>query len=57
VIIRQGAENLANVARATQNTERRGNVRIEDAGANQNPIDDATGDDQEADAGSDDAAP
>jgi hypothetical protein len=32
VIIRQGAENLANVARATQSTERRGNLRIEDAG-------------------------
>jgi hypothetical protein len=45
------------VARATQNTERRGNLRIEDAGANQNPIDDATGDDQGAAAGSDGAAP
>jgi hypothetical protein len=57
-IIRQGAENLANVARATQSTDRRGgNLRIEDAGVIQNPIDDAAGGDQGAAAGSDGAAP
>jgi hypothetical protein len=56
VIIRQGAENLANVARTVQNAKRRGNLRIEDAGANQNPNNEASGDAQEAAAGRDDAA-
>jgi hypothetical protein len=57
-IIRQGAENLANVARATQIPERRSdNLRIEDAGMVQNPNDDAAGDDQGAVAGDDGAAP
>jgi hypothetical protein len=56
-IIRQGAENLANVARATQTPgSRSDNLRIEDAGAVQNPNVDTIGDDQGA-AGDDGAAP
>jgi hypothetical protein len=56
-IIRQGAENLANVARATQTPGRRSdNLRIEDNGAVQNPSVDATGDDQDV-AGDAGAAP
>jgi hypothetical protein len=56
-IIRQGAENLANVARATQTPGRRSdNLRIKDGGAVQNPSVDATGDDQDA-AGDAGAAP
>jgi hypothetical protein len=41
-IIRQGAENLANIARVVQNVGSRGNLRIEDAGANQNANAEAT---------------
>jgi hypothetical protein len=55
-IIGQGVEILANVARAVQNIERRGNLRIEDAGANQNANAEATGGVQEAAAGDDEAA-
>jgi hypothetical protein len=56
-IIRQGAENLANVARATQTPGRSsGILRIEDGGAVQNPGADASGDDQDA-AGGAGAAP
>jgi hypothetical protein len=55
-IIRQGAENLANVARAVHNAGRRGNLKIEDAGANQNANVEATGGVREAAAGDDEAA-
>jgi hypothetical protein len=54
--IRQGAENLANVTRAVQNEGRRGNLRIEDSGANQNANVKATGGIQEAAAGDDESA-
>jgi hypothetical protein len=39
--IRRGAGNLVNVAQSMQNEGRRGNLRIEDGGANQNSNNDA----------------
>jgi hypothetical protein len=51
--IRRGAENPVNVAQSMQNEGRRGNLRIEDGGANQNSNNEATGVVQDAAAGDD----
>jgi hypothetical protein len=54
--IRRGAENPVNVAQSMQNEGRRGNLRIEDGGANQNSNNEATGVVQDAAAGDDEDA-
>jgi hypothetical protein len=55
-VIRQGAENLINVARDTQNAGRRDNLRIEGLGSDQNARTGAAGGAQDPVAGNDDAA-